>query len=92
MVHPRPVFIYFQSFQTTVQILQHINVKNDPSSIMCRDSNSQPLDHESPTITTRPGLGPICENCFARVFFRFCENVVRPKRLTSLLCEQDWNI
>ena len=26
-----------------------------PSSIRCRDSNSQPLKHESPPITTRPG-------------------------------------
>ena len=29
-----------------------------PSSIRCRDSNSQPLVHESPHITTRPGLPP----------------------------------
>ena len=27
-----------------------------PSSIRCRDSNPRPLDHESPPITTRPGL------------------------------------
>ena len=25
---------------------------------MCRDSNSQPLEHKSPPITTRPGLRP----------------------------------
>ena len=25
---------------------------------MCQDSNSRPLEHESPTITTRPGLSP----------------------------------
>ena len=24
----------------------------------CQDSNSQPLEHESPPITTRPGLPP----------------------------------
>ena len=29
-----------------------------PSSIRCRDSNSRPLEHESPPITTRPGLKP----------------------------------
>ena len=33
-------------------------VKNCPSSILCRDSNSRPLEHESPPITTRPGLPP----------------------------------
>ena len=33
-------------------------VKNDPSSNWYRDSNSQPIDHESPPITTRPGLPP----------------------------------
>ena len=27
-----------------------------PSSIQCQDSNSQPLEHEPPPITTRPGL------------------------------------
>ena len=25
-------------------------------SIWCQDSNSRPLDHQSPPITTRPGL------------------------------------
>ena len=29
-----------------------------PSSIWCRDSNPRALDHESPPITTRPGLPP----------------------------------
>ena len=29
-----------------------------PSSILCRDSNSQPSDYESPPLTTRPGLPP----------------------------------
>ena len=29
-----------------------------PSSIWCRDSNSQPLEHECPPITTRLGLLP----------------------------------
>ena len=27
-----------------------------PSSLWCRDSNPQPLEHKSPPITTRPGL------------------------------------
>ena len=31
-----------------------------PSSIWCRDSNSWPLEHESPPITIRPGFLPMC--------------------------------
>ena len=33
-------------------------VKKCPSSIRCWDSNSRPLEHEPPPITTRPGLPP----------------------------------
>ena len=33
-------------------------VKKYLSSIQCWDLNPRPLDHESPTITTRPGLPP----------------------------------
>ena len=58
MGQPRPLFHLFLSFQTTLQILQQINVKKCPSSIRCWDSNSRPLEHESPPITTRPGLPP----------------------------------
>ena len=58
MDRPRSLFNLFSSFQTHITILQQINVKNYPSSIWCRDSNSQPSEHESPPITTRPGLSP----------------------------------
>ena len=34
-----------------------------PSSIWCRDSNSLPLKHESPPITTRPELPPTKNKC-----------------------------
>ena len=34
-------------------------MKKCPSSIWCWDSNSWPLEHESPPIITRPGLRPI---------------------------------
>ena len=53
------LFIYFWSFQTAVQFLLQLNVKKDPSSMQCQDSNSQPLDHQSLAMTTRPGLTPI---------------------------------
>ena len=56
MGQPRLFFIYFRRFQHTLQFLQQIIVKKCPSSIWCQDSNSQPLEHESPPITTRPGL------------------------------------
>ena len=63
---PTPAsFHLFSSFQTTLQILQQLNVKKCPSSIRCWDSNSRPLEHESPPITTRPGLPP--ETFFSKV-------------------------
>ena len=58
MGRPRPLFNLFSSFQTNITILQQINVKKCPSSIQCWDSNPRPLEHESPPITTRPGLLP----------------------------------
>ena len=54
MGQPRPLFIYFRLFKHTLQILQ----QKSPSSIRCWDLNSRPLEHESPSITTRPGLPP----------------------------------
>ena len=59
MGQPRPLFHLFLSFQNTLQFLEQIIVKKCPSSILCRDLNSQPLEHESPPITTRPGLRPL---------------------------------
>ena len=37
---------------------KHYNVKKCPSSIRWWDSNTQPSVHESPPITTKPGLPP----------------------------------
>ena len=56
MGQPRPLFIHFRPFQHTLQFLQQINVNKCPSGIRCQDSNSRPLEHESPPITTGPGL------------------------------------
>ena len=52
--NPGLFLIYFRLFKHTLQFLQQINVKKCPSSMRCRYSNSQPLVHESPPITTRP--------------------------------------
>ena len=46
---------YFQSLQSN-DIFYNILVRKCPSSIRHRDSNIQPLDYESPPLTTRPGL------------------------------------
>ena len=51
-------FVYFRLFK-------HPNFKTiicekRQSSIRCWDSNPRPSDHESPPITTRPGLPPYC--------------------------------
>ena len=57
---PRPLlsFIFGLFKQTSLQFLQQIQEKKCPSSIWCRDLNPQPLEHESPPITTRPGFPP----------------------------------
>ena len=54
--NPGLFFIYFCLFKQTLQFLQQINMKKCPSSVWYWDSNSQPLEHESPPITTRPRL------------------------------------
>ena len=50
--------IYFCLFKTHIIIFTTNKCEECPSSIWCRDSNSRPLYHESPSITTRPGLPP----------------------------------
>ena len=57
MGHPLDLFHFFRLFKQTLQLLQK-NVKKYPSSMRCWDSNPRPLEHESPSITTRPGLPP----------------------------------
>ena len=54
MGHPQPLFSSFQTFQC----LQQIHSDQCPSSIRYWGSNPQPSEHESPPITTRPGLPP----------------------------------
>ena len=54
-----PAFFHlFLSFQTHITIFQQINLKKCPSSIQCQDSNSRPLEHESPPITTGTSCWP----------------------------------
>ena len=53
-----PFFCLFSSFQTNITILTTNTCGKCPSSMQCWDSNSRPLEHESPCITTRPGHPP----------------------------------
>ena len=46
--HPWLLFNQFWSFQTKVQFFQQINVKNDQSRVRRLDSNSRPLEYQSP--------------------------------------------
>ena len=51
--------IYFRSIQTNIVTIFTANkCEKCPSSMRCRDSNSQPYDSESPPLTTRPGIRP----------------------------------
>ena len=55
---PWPLFHLFSSFQTHITIFSTNKCEKCPSSMWCQDSNSQPMEHESPPIITRPGLPP----------------------------------
>ena len=59
MGHLRPLFVYFRLFKRTLQFLQQKYVKKCPSSKQCWDWNPLLSGHESPLITTIPGLPPI---------------------------------
>ena len=56
--NPGSVIVYFHLFKQTLQFLQQKNVKKCPSIIRRWDLNSQPSDHETPPLTTRPGCLP----------------------------------
>ena len=62
MCQPGLFFIYFRLFKHTPQFFTTNKCENCPSSIWCWDSNSWSLEHESPPITTRPGLPPFTSN------------------------------
>ena len=62
MAQQRPLFCFFSVFSNK----HRYNFYNKsmwktscPSSILSRDSNPWPLEHDPPPITTRPGLPPL---------------------------------
>ena len=58
----------FGIYQTNITFFQQYNAKIiHPIAVWCWDSNPRPFDHESPPITTRPGLMP------GRTFLLFAE-------------------
>ena len=56
--HRQPLFWLFWSFQTNTTNFTANRCEKFSSSIWCWDSNPRPSGHESPSITTRPGLHP----------------------------------
>ena len=58
MGHPRLVFHLCWSNQANITIITTNICEKGPSSICCRRSNPWPSEHDSPPITTRPGLPP----------------------------------
>ena len=68
-------FNLFSSFQTHItNFITNRYLKKCPPSIWCKNSNSQPLEHESPPLTTRPGLPPT--NIFIMLMFVPLPNVI----------------
>ena len=60
---PSPAyFLFFRLFNQTLQFYTTNKCEKCQSSIQCWDSNPQHLEHESPPITTRPGLQPNVRN------------------------------
>ena len=67
---PASFSIIFGRFKQTIQFYNKSMWKMScPSRIWCRDSNPWPLEHESPPITTRPGL-PFMIIMFIFVIFK----------------------
>ena len=64
--------VYFRSFQTKIiTIFASYICEKCPSSIWCRDLDPQPLEHESPHITARPGLPPSLNYVWVYSMFKF---------------------
>ena len=57
--NPGLFFFSFYLFKHVTNFTTDTFGEKCPSSILCRDLNSWPLEHEPPTVTTRPGLPPL---------------------------------
>ena len=74
MGQSQPLFNLFSSFQTNITIFTTNICEKCPSSIQCCDSNPQPSRHESPPITTRPGLFTTSYLCVKWAIYRLVFN------------------
>ena len=83
----RPLFQLFLSFQTHITIFTTSKCEKYPSIIWCQDSNSRPLKHESPPITTSPGLPP--QNGFFIFFAKTNSESPAVKTHTSSLSKSE---
>ena len=73
------------SFIFVVSIFTTNNVKKCPSSICCWDSNSQPLEHESPHITSRPGNGQVILEWTSLAWVEFHQDYLSDQNLHPAL-------
>ena len=64
--NPVLFFIYFRLFRTHYKFYNKYVCEKCPSILQCQDSNSRPLEQESPPMTTRLGLPPIDEQLVNR--------------------------
>ena len=81
MGQPRPLFVYFRSFQT----INRIFTTNQCEKCQCiqfrlQDSNPRPFEHESSPITTRPGLPPWCRPSCHRCPVSSCKTNIKKLR------------
>ena len=66
-----PLFNLFSSSETNITIFTTNICEKCPSSVLCWDLNPQPSDHESPPVTTRPGLPSTTTNFHTQIFSDF---------------------
>ena len=96
MVHSRPLFRLFLSFQTNITIFTPKICDKCPFSIRGWDSNPRPSKRESTPVTPRPGLPPSCHTvCSQDHFSGDCTTEIRIKHDGSKYCginlKQDLN-
>ena len=72
---PRPLFRLFPSFQTNNTSFTTNKGEKCPSCKQCWDLNPQPLGHESPPITIRPGLLPKSATLCAKTEAYCCKDL-----------------
>ena len=85
--NPASFIVYFWSFQTNITtFLQKIYVKNVHSVYGAGIQTHDPLEHESPPITTRPGLPPSTKKLAALCWWLLCVGTC----LNQIACVCEW--